>query len=89
MNYQAEGLLYSRYFCITFQDYLTASGTNGENGARAHAIMECSSRLGHEKSCKRHMARVKSATEVTRTERRVDCGADHHVNSPPTVVVIA
>ena len=89
MKYLAEGLLYSRYFCITFQDYLTASGTNGENGARVHATMECSSRLGHGRSYKSHLARVKSALEVTRTQGHAarDCGANHNVDSLPMVVV--
>ena len=77
-------------FCITFQDSLTASGTNGENGARVHATMESWSRLGHGKSYKSHLARVKSAMEVTRTQRLVQrghCRADHNVNSLPTVVI--
>ena len=67
-------------FRITCQDSLTASGSNGENGAPVHATMECWSRLGHGKSYKSHLARVKSAMEVTRTQRLVargHCGADH------------
>ena len=92
MNFKAERLLYSRYFCITFQDYLTASGTNGENGALVHATMESWSRLGHGKSYKSRLDRVKSAMEVTRTQRLVVrgyCGAYHHVNSLPTVAITA
>ena len=74
---------------ITFQDYQTASGTNGENGAPVPATMECLSRLGHGRSYKSHLARVKSASEVTRTQGLVarDCGANHNVDSLPMEVV--